>query len=267
MASPERRGYRRPPANVNDRLTATPSAGYTPHSRKAMWKSLTERVLLTFLPPLGYAYIRLLGRTMRLTYRGKEALGAARRDPGQYILAFWHSRFLMMPFAYPDSRLVVLSSHHRDAEILVRILRRFKLDISRGSTTRGGAAGLRSVLRKVQLGYDVGFTPDGPRGPRRRVRPGVIAIARLSGLPIIPVTFSAAPARRLRSWDRTLVPRPFSAGLFVYGTPLGIPRHADDAKQEELRSILESELDRITDLADLETGLGTEDAQSSPAVP
>lgn len=222
-------------------------------------KRLLDSLQLAVLPPLGYAYVRLLHRTMKIESRGKESLDAARRDPGHYILAFWHSRFVLMPYAYPGPRLAVLSSHHRDAEMLVRILRRFGLDISRGSTTRGGAAGLRSILKKATLGYDVGFTPDGPRGPRRRVAPGVIAVARVSGFPIIPVTFSAAPARRLRTWDRTLLPRLFSSGLFVYGEPIRVPREADGAEQEAKRQALERELDRITDLADLETGIGPED--------
>ncbi len=222
-------------------------------------KLAAERLLLGVVPPLGYAYIRLLEGTMKLRYRGNEVLDAARRDRGHYILAFWHSRFLMMPYSYPGPRLVVLLSQHHDAEILARILRRFDLDVSRGSTSRGGAAGLRSIVRKAREGCDVGLAPDGPRGPRRRAAPGTISLARWSGLPIIPVTFSAAPARRLRSWDRTLIPRPFARGLFVYGAPLWVPREADAAEQEKLRLGLERELDRITDLADRETGVGLED--------
>lgn len=200
---------------------------------------------------------------MTITTRGAEALQAARADPGHYILVFWHSRFAMMPFGYPDRRLVVLSSRHRDSQALAKILQRFGLESAWGSSTRGGAAGVHAVIRKVRAGYDVGITPDGPKGPRRRVQPGVVAIARLSGLPIIPVAFSAAPARRLRSWDRTLLPKLFSKGLFVYGAPIRVPRQADDAEQERLRLLVESELDRITDAADLDTGVGLED----PRVP
>lgn len=225
-------------------------------SERAM--SVTQRLLLRLIPALGHAYIRLLGATMRLGFRGKEVLDAARHDPGRYILAFWHSRYVMMPYCYPGPRLVVLLSQHNDAEMLARILSRFDLDVSRGSTTRGGAAGLRSIVRKAREGSDVGIAPDGPRGPRRKAAPGVIAVARLSGLPIIPVTFSAAPARRLGTWDRTLLPWPFSRGLFVYGDPLQVPRDADDAEQERLRVALERELNRITDLADRETGIGAE---------
>lgn len=229
--------------------------------------ALSDSILLHLVPPVGYAYLRLLRATMRISRRNEEALAEARRDPGRYILAFWHSRFALMPFAYPDRRLVVLSSRHRDSQALAKILHRFGLESAWGSSTRGGAAGLHAVVRKAREGYDVGLTPDGPRGPRRRVQPGVVALARLAGLPVIPVTFSASPARRLRSWDRTLVPRFFARGLFVYGDPIRIPRAAGEDEQERWRRSIEEELDRITDAADRETGIGPEDPREPVGAP
>ena len=218
-------------------------------------------LLLNVAPIVVHAYIRVLRASMRIDVRGAEVLAAARKSPGRYILCFWHSRFVLMPYCYPGPRIVVLSSNHRDAEALVRILRRFGIEQARGSSTAGGATGMRQILRKVEEGCDVGLTPDGPRGPRRRVQPGVIAVARLTGLPIIAVTFSARPARRLRTWDRTLLPKLFSTGLFVYGDPIFVPRDGDGSVQEVKRRALESELDRITDLADDAMGLAREDAR------
>ncbi len=218
-----------------------------------------ERALDRLGPPLAYRYIRLLRSTMRVAYRGREVLDATRRDRGAYILAFWHSRFLLMPYGYPGGRMAVLSSLHRDAARIGEVLRRFGYDLARGSSTRGGDTGLLDLVRKGRAGYDLGITPDGPRGPRRRAKPGAIAAAALTGLPIVPVTFSAAPARRLRTWDRTLLPRPFSRGLFVYGEPFFVARSASAEARERLRLALESELDRITDVADRETGVGVEE--------
>lgn len=195
---------------------------------------------------------------MRLEYRNDQVLERVRREAGHYILAFWHSRFVMMPYGYPAGRMAVLASRHRDSRMLARILERFGLVNVWGSSTMGGAAGLRQLLRKVREGYDLGLTPDGPRGPRRRVKRGVVAVARLSGLPIVPVSFSARPARRLRSWDRTLLPHPFARGLYLYGDPLHVPRDASADDQERLRALLESELDRLTDLGDRELGLSPE---------
>jgi lysophospholipid acyltransferase (LPLAT)-like uncharacterized protein len=223
--------------------------------------SWRKRALAALAPRAAYAYIVLLRATMRLEYENHDALRRARRDFGQYILAFWHSRFLMMPYVYPDKKIVVLISMHRDAGMLGRILVRFGFALARGSSTTGGARGVRQVLRLAREGYDIGIAPDGPRGPRRRVQPGVIDLARLSGLPIVPVAFSARPARRLRSWDRTLVPYPFGRGLFVYGEPLPVPRKANDAERERMRLRLEEEVDRITDLADTRVGLGVEDVR------
>jgi hypothetical protein len=167
-----------------------------------------------------------------------------------------------MPYAYPGPRLVVLSSHHRDAEMLVRILRRFGLDIARGSSTRGGAAGLRAVVKKASLGYDVGLTPDGPRGPRRRVAPGILLEARLCGLPIVPVV-PAAPAGCARG--TALLRARSRRGLFGTGIHPDSARRGDEA--EALRRTLEVELDRITDLADAETGVGPEDAREPLEAP
>lgn len=228
---------------------------------------MAERVSLAVVPWIGYAYIRLLHATMRLEFRGLEFLDEAREAPGQFILAFWHSRFVMMPYAYPGERITVLSSRHRDSEFLARILLRFGLDLSKGSSTRGGAAGLMEILRKVKRGYDVGMTPDGPKGPRRRVKAGVIAVARLSGLPIVPVTFSAARAGRLKSWDRTLLPRPFSRGVFLYGPPIRVSREAGDDEAEQKRLRLESELDRLTDALDVEFEIGVEEPRPPPTAP
>ncbi len=222
---------------------------------------LIEALLFAVVPRLAWSYLRLVGATMRLSYRNRDALERARRGRGPYILAFWHSRFVMMPWAYPGEKLAVLSSTHRDSRLLARLLERFGLTIVPGSSSSGGAAGFRGLLRRVGDGYDVGITPDGPRGPRRRAKEGVIATARLSGIPIVPVAFSARPARRLASWDRTLVPWPFARGLYVYGEPIGVPREAGPAACEGLRQRLERELDRLTDLADLELGLAIEESR------
>jgi lysophospholipid acyltransferase (LPLAT)-like uncharacterized protein len=221
-------------------------------------QSFLDRLAMRLVPWLGHRYIRLLHATMRIEYRGERVLERARERSGGYILAFWHSRWVMMPYVYPGTRIIVLISRHRDAQMLGRILEMFGLAVAVGSSTRGGTAGMRSVLRAVRDGYDVGIAPDGPKGPRRRVKPGVVVTAKLTGLPVVPVAFSSARARRLRSWDRTLVPRLFDRGVFVYGEPIWVPRELDDEDAEAQRASLENALQRLTDDADRETGIGPE---------
>lgn len=210
------------------------------------------------LPRFVWIFIRALRATARVEWQGREILDDLRRDPGGYILAFWHSRFVMMPYAYFDRRMVVLSSAHRDARRLAEVLACFGIRNVVGSSTRGGAAGLRGLIREARAGSDLGFTPDGPRGPRRRVKPGVVAAARFTGLPIVPVTYSATRGRRLRSWDRTLIPLPFAKIVFRYGMPLRVPRDIDEVQEQELSRALEDQLDRLTDDVDRELGLGLE---------
>lgn len=218
-------------------------------------RALRDRLLHAAIPLLIYAYIRVLRVTMRIEYRGREVLALTRRRHPRCIFAFWHERLLMMPYCYDGSRAVVLVSEHRDGRTVAAILRRFGMLVAAGSSSAGGARGLREMLQRVREGYDVGITPDGPRGPPRRAKSGVIAAARLGGLPIIPVAFAARPARRLGSWDRTLVPRPFARGLFLYGEPIEISRRADEGEVERCRERLERELSELTDRADAALGL------------
>ena len=224
-----------------------------------------DRLLSALAPRVAYAYILLLKATVRLEYHNREVLEQLGDGPGpgQHILAFWHSRFVMMPYGCIPKRIVALLSMHRDSRMLGDILERFGVTLALGSSTVGGAKGLREVLRKVREGYDVGIAPDGPRGPRRRIKPGVLTVARLTGLPIVAVGFSARPARRLASWDRTLVPYPFGRAVFHYGDPIRVPREAADAEQQRLQQLLEDELDRVTDLADTQVGFEVEEVRSA----
>jgi hypothetical protein len=149
------------------------------------------------LPLFAALAIRGVRATTRLRYRNRgvvERLDAARSP---YILAFWHARLFLMPYAYPGRRIAILISEHRDGEIISRTMRRFGFETARGSTTRRGASGLREIVRCLRSGSDAAFTPDGPRGPREVVQPGVVAAARLTGAPIVPVSFSAS---KKNSW-------------------------------------------------------------------
>ena len=156
-------------------------------------------------------FIRLLRATVRLRHHGDERLREWERGEQRFILAFWHRHLLLMPYAYRGKRgrrISVLVSQSGDGELIARTVARLGIDSSRGSSSRGGIAGMRSLLRKAAEGWDIAFTPDGPRGPASEVQPGVILAAASTGLPIVPVAVAASRAKRLRSWDRFLMPLP-----------------------------------------------------------
>lgn len=216
---------------------------------------LGKRIVEAVAPPAAYWYIRLLGATVRRDYVNRDALDRAVAGSDTQIYAFWHSRLVFLRFAWFGTKGVVLQSRHRDSRMLGRVMSRLGLEQAWGSTTRGGTTAVREVLRRIRDGYDVAIAPDGPRGPNRRVQPGVITIARMSGAPIVPMAYSARPSRRLRSWDRMMLPLPFGRALFAYGEPLRVDRRADDAEQERLRLALEDELNRLTDSVDAQVGV------------
>lgn len=154
----------------------------------------------------------------------------------------------------------MLISQHRDGELISRTIGHFGLGSVRGSAAKpgkqdkGGGGALRAMVRQLSHNEYVGVTPDGPRGPRQKVGGGVLALARLSGAPIIPVSFGASRRIHAASWDRFLIALPFSRGVFVWGKAHYVPRDADADMLEQLRQKLENDLNQITEEADIISG-------------
>jgi len=186
------------------------------------------------------SFIRGLRATVRLRHHGDERMREWERTGTHFILAFWHRHLLLMPYAYRGKRISVLVSQSKDGELIARTVARLGIDSSRGSSSRGGIAGMRTLLRKAAEGWDIAFTPDGPKGPLREVQPGVILAAAATGLPVLPVALAATRAKLLRSWDRFVVPAPFSTVHFVYGEPLTVERRGN---LEEAAAELKRRLD------------------------
>lgn len=177
-----------------------------------------------FLPPVAAGLIRLIRTGVDLRAEGRELIESYAAEERRYIHVFWHAHLLLMVYSYVGPRLVFMISQHRDGELIARTVERFGYAPARGSSTRGGRAALKLMLRELASGSDIGFTPDGPRGPDRKVQPGCVAAARLSGVPIVPVAVGYDRLWRLRSWDRFMIPKPGARGLLVYGEPLSIAR-------------------------------------------
>ncbi len=192
-------------------------------------------------PVLGAIGLRALAGTLRV--RREEAAVApfwAARAP--LIYATWHGRLLLLPYLYGHRGAHVLTSRSRDGELVTRWIRRFGLDPVRGSSSRGGADALRVLARALRAGREVVVVPDGPRGPREVLKPGVIALARLSGVPIVPMAVSASREWRLRSWDEFRIPRPFARCVVRFGEPIHVSRSADRSGEEAARKDVEAAL-------------------------
>jgi lysophospholipid acyltransferase (LPLAT)-like uncharacterized protein len=159
-----------------------------------------------------------LARTWRVEVSGAEHLSAA-RGRGAFVFALWHRTLLPLLWWHRAQDVTLLVSRHADGALVADAAGQLGYRVARGSSTRGGAAGLRALLRALAAGQAAAVTPDGPRGPAGIVKPGVLAAARQSGAPILPVTASADRAWRARSWDGLAVPKPFARVRVVYGAP------------------------------------------------
>lgn len=200
---------------------------------------------------LGSVYIRLVFRTGRWRTLGADGPQSLWRDGKPFILCFWHGRLLMMPKIWNHAHAIhMLISQHRDGQLIARTVAHFGIETVAGSSSKGGTAALRSMLGALKRGECVGITPDGPRGPRMRASDGIVSLARLSGVPIIPATYSASPAWALGSWDRFLIPAPFSRGIFLWGHPITVERDAKGEDLEAARAAVEEVLNRLTAEAD-----------------
>lgn len=153
---------------------------------------MMDRLKLSILSFLGAATIRLLGKSMSLESYGVGPVDEIYREGRNIILAFWHGQQLMIPLGYRGPHPEILISRHRDGELIYRIVKRFGYGAVRGSTTRGGQGALRQLIRLGRQGVDLVMTPDGPKGPRHRVQPGVVALAKFTGLPIVPLAFACS---------------------------------------------------------------------------
>lgn len=202
------------------------------------------------VPFLAAALVRTLSYTLRIAYEGFDALEDLVRADQRIILSFYHRRLVMMPQAYPfrgrvrggePRGVAILSSDSKDGERSAATWRWFGIHAVRG--TAGGHSGAQSLVKMIRIvkeGWDLGITVDGPRGPGQQVKPGVLAVSRKTGAWVVPVCVAYERAWRLGTWDRMLVPKPFSAVVVRYGEPFQLPGNCDE---EPFRQRLQASLD------------------------
>jgi len=212
--------------------------------------SFSDRVLLQIIPRIYAWVLRLLALTIRRDVLHQEHAEKFWNQEKFVIAAFWHQRLLMMPFLPHKGRVGMMISRHRDGEFIARAVKLFGIDSVRGSTTRGGAAALRGMVRFFENGAHLAITPDGPQGPRHVVQRGVIELARLTAAPIIPVAYSASRKKVFNSWDHFILPLPFCKVIYVYGEAIFIPRNLSEKELEEKRLLVEDRLRQVTAEAD-----------------
>jgi len=179
-------------------------------------KQKTKKKLVKLFGPY---LIRLLIGSLRIQTINKHIVDEAKSRYKTVIYAFWHNRMLILAYQHRFEDIQVLISRHRDGEYIALALSKLGYGAIRGSTTRGGAVATRELISKINK-YDIGITPDGPRGPKEHIHEGVLYLAYKTGKPIIPMSADAKRKLILPTWDNFILPLPFSHARVIYGEPI-----------------------------------------------
>ncbi len=194
---------------------------------------------------LGAGYVLLVRWTSRIDLPPPPT-------PEPVILAMWHGRLAMLHLLRVGGRpLVALISGHRDGQLISKCAWYYNIQTVTGSSSRGGIGAARRLIRLARTGYSLFITPDGPRGPCMRVNESIVDLSLLTGLPILPVAISTSGGRELKSWDRFLVPQPFSRIAVRWGEPF---RVTGDENPSGVGALLEAHLSALQQAADSASG-------------
>lgn len=203
---------------------------------------------------LGRVLATALLSTVRFEARHRDRFDAFEERGEAVLYALWHGRLLPLTFYHRRRGIGALISQSADGELIARLVRGWGFDPIRGSSSRGGREALRQIVRRTRAGQSIAVTPDGPRGPRQKVQPGVVVAAQLSGAAILPVVAGCDRAWWPGGWDRFCVPKPFSRVVVVYGEPRRIPRDSGPAELEREVLELERVMNTLTEQVDGDRG-------------
>ncbi|RMD89725.1 MAG: DUF374 domain-containing protein [Calditrichaeota bacterium] len=213
---------------------------------------MTWRTKLRFmiLSNLGYGLVVIFSKLTKIKIEGKEYLEELQKQKARYILCPWHGRILLPIYIHRQQNIYALVSQHRDGELLARILTKLGYRTIRGSSTRGGQAAFFQMARVLKNGFTGAVVPDGPRGPRHKLKEGVLKLAQLTGAYILPITFSSSRKITFKSWDRFTLFFPFSKAIVKYGKPCFIPSSLSPVEFKKLTARLEQKMIALEQEAD-----------------
>lgn len=211
--------------------------------------TLWQRIQLWLITELGYLVIRAIGPTIRFAVSWEDGSpGSLEARP--FVYSFWHSCMLPAMYLWRDLKIRVMSSDSFDGEYTGRIMMKFGFVKVRGSSSKFAVRALLGMRRELENGWVVAFTIDGPRGPRHVVKPGPLLLARATGVPMVVFHIALADAWVLNTWDRLMIPKPFSRALMRVSRVIPVPEDADDAQRERYLAELQTALDRVREFSE-----------------
>ncbi|MEA3316141.1 MAG: lysophospholipid acyltransferase family protein [Campylobacterota bacterium] len=201
---------------------------------KKFKKKLLNYIQLNIVPYLLQLFVKVIYITSKKVYHHPLNFNKEQN----FILSIWHGDLLMQPFNYhnfkKNGEIKAMISEHRDGETIRKIMKYFNIDSIYGSSTRGGVKAMVSAIKSLRNGYDIAITPDGPKGPIYSIADGIVAISKKTDTPI--VVFSSIPQKYwvFNSWDKFIIPKPFSKIDFYVSEPF----YLDDLSIEEAKKLI-----------------------------
>lgn len=242
------------PTPALDEESIDPFTGRPPFTR-------TQRILLTLISWATTIAVRLIGPTMRFAVSCEDNAPTS-LEQRPFVYSFWHQCTFAATYLWRDLDIRVMSSTSFDGEFTARMIRRFGFVPVRGSSSRGAVRGLLGMRKEIEAGYTVAFTIDGPRGPRFVTKPGPVLLARSSGVPMAVFHIAIDRAWTLNTWDRLLVPKPFSRALMRVGSLIPVPADMSSEQLDHYNALLQCSLDRVKAFAEANV-----DKAGTPAFP
>jgi lysophospholipid acyltransferase (LPLAT)-like uncharacterized protein len=193
--------------------------------------------------------VRIIGPTLRITVSFEDGAPPS-MDTRPLVLAFWHSCIFPAIYAWRNLQIRVMSSDSFDGEYTGRIIRKFGFVKVRGSSSKGAVRALLGMRREIEQGATVAFTIDGPRGPRFVAKPGPVVLARATGAPMVAFHIALENPWVLNTWDKSMIPKPFSRGLLRVSRKISVPADSGSAERDQYHAELQAALDRVREFAE-----------------
>jgi len=198
---------------------------------KLLTKEKKRQILSRILPPLVFVFISLISLTVKKRFHLPKEVPS---EP--FMVSFWHGKIMLSPYIYKrlrkDVKIGVIISDHFDGAIIAGAMKYFGFDTIRGSSTKGGIKALKESFKLVDSGYDIAITPDGPKGPFQSVADGIVSISKKKKMKIVAFNYKATSFWQLNSWDKFMIPKPFSTVDFYASEPFDVfDLEMDEAKE------------------------------------
>ena len=212
--------------------------------------SFKQKILIHLADWTFYLLIKFIGKTIRYETEGWENFQKIERDGKIPIYSFWHNRIFAGTYFFRNRGIVVITSQSFDGEYIARFIRRFGYGAARGSSTRGGVGALIEMIRLMKRGLPMGFTVDGPRGPKYVAKTGAVLLAKKTGNPMMPFVVETEKFWTINSWDNLRIPKFFTRAKVFIAEPIYVAKDADETEIEAKRKELQKKLDEMVELGE-----------------